>query len=90
MNFCRFSRAEHSSALTAGSFYVGQLFALKLKQDGTGSRAVTWFSTIKWPGGTIPTLTTTAGHSDWFCFICTDASGSPKFDCLGMSLDLEA
>lgn len=77
-------------ALTSGSFYVGQMFAIKLTQDATGSRTVTWFSAIKWPGGTAPTLTTTAGKSDWFCFVCTDASGSPKFDCLGMSLNLGA
>ncbi len=75
-------------ALTSGSYYVGQMFAIKLTQDGTGSHTVTWWSAIKWPGGTAPTLTTTAGKSDWFCFVCTDASGSPKFDCVGMSLNL--
>jgi len=34
--------------------------ALKLVQDGTGSRTVTWPGTVVWPGGTAPTLTTTA------------------------------
>lgn len=77
-------------ALTAGSFYVGQVFALKLTQDGTGSRTVTWFSSIKWAGGSAPTLTTTAGHSDWLGFICTDASGSPKFDGFVIGQDLAA
>lgn len=77
-------------ALTSGSFYVGQMFAIKLTQDATGSRTVTWFGTIKWPGGVTPTLTTTAGKSDWFCFVCTDASGSPTFDCWGISLNLGA
>jgi hypothetical protein len=33
---------------------------LKLIQDGTGSRTVTWPATVKWPGGSAPTLTTTA------------------------------
>ena len=75
-------------ALTSGSFYVGQMFDIKLTQDATGSRVVTWFNTVKWPGGSTPTLTTTAGRSDWFRFICTDASGSPKFDCLGTSMNL--
>jgi len=75
-------------ALTSGSFYVGQMFDIKLTQDATGSRTVTWFSAVKWTGGTIPTLTTTAGRSDWFRFICTNASGSPTFDCLGTSMNL--
>ena len=30
---------------------VGDEFTLKLEQDGTGSRTVTWWSTINWPGG---------------------------------------
>ena len=67
-------------ALTAGSYYVGQPFVLKLIQDGTGSRTVTWFATINWAAGAVPTLTTTATKADVFGFICTDASGSPKFD----------
>lgn len=43
----------------AGAFYT-----LELKQDGTGSRTVTWDSDIIWAGGTTPTLTTTAGRTD--------------------------
>jgi hypothetical protein len=35
-----------------------------LKQDGTGSRTVTWPSSVKWAAGSAPTLTTTAGHVD--------------------------
>lgn len=64
-----------------------QVFAIKLTQDATGSRTVTWFNTIKWPGGSPPTLTTTPNHSDWFCFIRT---GTNVYDCLGISLDLPA
>ena len=44
---------------------------LRLLQDGTGSRTVTWFSTIKWAGGSAPTLTTTASKADVFGFLCT-------------------
>ena len=75
-------------ALTSGSYYVGQTFDIKLTQDATGSRTVTWFSTVRWAGGTTPTLTTIAGRSDWFRLICTVAGGSPKFDCLGTSMNL--
>jgi len=36
---------------------------IRLTQDTTGSRAVTW-PTIKWQGGSAPTLTTTTSKSD--------------------------
>ena len=39
-------------------------------QDGTGSRTITWSGmTIKWRGGTAPTLTTTANGEDVVSFI---------------------
>lgn len=41
----------------------GAVYRLYLKQDGTGSRTVTW-PTVKWQGGSAPTLTTTAGKTD--------------------------
>lgn len=50
---------------------TGQCFVIRLLQDGTGSRTVTWFSTIKWAGGSAPTLTTTASKADVLGFICT-------------------
>jgi hypothetical protein len=56
---------------------VGQAFVIRILQDGGGSRTVTWFSTIKWPGATTPTLTTTASKADMFGFICT---GSGTYD----------
>ena len=37
---------------------------LMLVQDATGSRTVTWPATVKWSGGTAPTLTTTANAID--------------------------
>ena len=37
---------------------------LRLIQDGAGSHAVTWPGSVKWPGGTPPTLTTAAGGVD--------------------------
>lgn len=41
---------------------------LKLAQDATGSRTVTWPATVKWSGGTAPTLTTTASKIDIITF----------------------
>lgn len=41
----------------------GGRYMLIIKQDATGSRTLTW-PTIKWQGGTTPTLTTTANKYD--------------------------
>jgi hypothetical protein len=57
-----------SNAPTASPF---ARFTISLKQDGTGSRTVTWFSGITWAGGSAPTLTTTAGKKDIFVFLQT-------------------
>jgi len=42
----------------------GQTCELLVKQDATGSRTITTWPTIKWAGGSAPTLTTTANKSD--------------------------
>lgn len=64
-------------ALAISNETVGQRFIIKLIQDGTGSRTVTWFSTIKWPGGLEPTLTETGGKYDYFSFVVT---GTDTYD----------
>jgi hypothetical protein len=51
--------------LTAPAQPCEKIF-VKLVQDGTGSRTVTWPASVKWSGGTAPTLTTTAGRTDCF------------------------
>lgn len=57
--------------LALSNAQVGQKFQVTLTQDVAGSRTVSWWSGISWPGGTVPTLTTTAGKSDMFEFVCT-------------------
>jgi hypothetical protein len=47
---------------------AGRSFILIQKQDGTGSRAVTWPAVVKWPGGTAPTITSAASKADKFIF----------------------
>jgi hypothetical protein len=47
----------------------GQTFLVVLQQDATAGRTVTWWTGILWPGGTIPTLTTTANKRDVFSFM---------------------
>jgi hypothetical protein len=50
--------------LTFANGQDGGQYSLILKQDGTGGRTVTWPATVKWPGGTAPTLTATANAID--------------------------
>lgn len=51
-----------------------QIFEVAITQDSVGSRTVTWFTTIRWVGGTPPTLTTTANKRDVFVFQRTGAN----------------
>lgn len=55
--------------LAVSNVATSQAFIVILKQDGTGSRTVTWWSGIKWVNATVPTLTTTANRYDIFAFI---------------------
>lgn len=59
--------------LTFPAVVAGTAFTLALIQDGTGSRTVVW-PTVKWSGGTAPTLTTTAGKVDLFSFIVVNGN----------------
>ena len=53
---------------------AGKSFILLLKQDGTGSRTVTWPAAVKWPGGTAPTITSTASKADKYVFTADNNS----------------
>jgi hypothetical protein len=54
---------------TFSGWNSGQTVLLIIKQDGTGSRTVTW-PTIRWAeGDTEPTLTTTGGKEDWILIV---------------------
>jgi len=71
--------------LSLSNVDVGQYFAIELIQDATGTRLVTWFSTIKWVGGTAPTLTTTPNKKDSFVFRCTSTNTFDGY-IVGMSI----
>jgi hypothetical protein len=65
---------NHKSTMTGACTYTFTAPAgpaslvLKLVQDATGSRVATWPATVKWSGGTAPTLTTTANAIDIVTF----------------------
>jgi len=56
-----------NATITMPTAVAGKSFIMFLKQDATGSRTVTW-STVKWSGGTAPTITSTASKQDIFSF----------------------
>ena len=56
-----------NATITMPTATSGKSFIMYLKQDGTGSRTVTW-STVKWAGGTAPTITSTASRMDILSF----------------------
>ena len=56
-----------NATITMPTATSGKSFIMYLKQDGTGSRTVTW-STVKWAGGTAPTVTSTASKMDIYSF----------------------
>ena len=56
-----------TATITMPTATSGKSFVMLLKQDGTGSRTVTW-STVKWAGGTAPTITSTASKQDILSF----------------------
>jgi hypothetical protein len=56
-----------NATITMPTSTSGKSFIMFLKQDGTGSRTVTW-STVKWAGGTAPTITSTASRQDIYSF----------------------
>jgi len=56
-----------NATITMPTATSGKSFVMLLKQDGTGSRTVTW-STVKWAGGTAPTITSTASRLDLLSF----------------------
>lgn len=59
-NFFHFQFGAFNEVFTFTAPTKPGTFILKLVQDGTGSRTVTFPATVKWSKGTAPTLTTTA------------------------------
>ncbi len=57
----------------------GALYTLIIKQDGSGSRTLTWPATIAWGGGSAPTLTITADKVDVIQFVY-DGTNTKYYD----------
>lgn len=79
-NFCQYGNATVTLGATGMTLanpvctQEGQTFAIRLTEDGSGSRTITTYgSYYKFSGGTKPTLTTTAGAVDFLQ--CTTQPG---------------
>ncbi|MCL4389827.1 MAG: hypothetical protein M1484_04480 [Patescibacteria group bacterium] len=59
-------------------------------QDATGSRVLNWWSGLSWPGGTAPTLTTTANKADEyginFLTVTNDSTNTSEGFIIGQSI----
>lgn len=62
-----------NATITMPAAGAGKSFVIILRQDATGSRTVTW-STVNWPGGTAPTVTSTASKQDIYSFFSDGTS----------------
>jgi hypothetical protein len=66
--------------------YDGQKHIIQIKQDTAASHTATWPATVRWPGGTAPTLTATSGGIDYIGFIYDGTDG--KYDGIANSLNM--
>lgn len=62
----------------------GHRYTLIVKQDATGSRTITWPLSVRWPGVTGPTLTTTTNKADYIMFFFNGAN----YDAVGLAQNL--
>lgn len=65
---------------TAASLKSNRII-LRIRQDATGSRTITWNAVYRFPNGITPILTTTAAKSDYFAFLFNEVD--TKWDLVG-------
>lgn len=58
--------------LTGATDGQADSIVILLRQDGTGSRTVTWPAEVEWPDGITPTLATDAAAVDVFALVTVD------------------
>jgi hypothetical protein len=68
-----------SRTLALTNKIAGKTFILRIKQDGTPPRTVTWWGDLYWAGGSAPDLVTTANYADEFGFNCLTATNTEGF-----------
>jgi len=70
------------AVLTFSNPSAGKRYLLKCIQGSGGTKTITWPASVKWPAGTAPTLSTTAGKVDimQFYYDGTNFYGSSALD----------
>ena len=71
--------ANSTTTLAEVNATDGQKFMIRLEQNSAGTGLVNFFSTIRWAGGTAPTLTATTGKIDTFGFLTTTSGNYEGF-----------
>jgi len=64
---------EGNRTLALANVPAGKFFVIRLVQGTGGSKTVNWWSGIKWINNVIPPLSTVAGKTDIFGFLCVSA-----------------
>jgi hypothetical protein len=59
----------------------GARYSLRIIQDGTGTRLLTWHATYRFPGGVEPALSAAVNNIDILLFV----SDGTYMDCVGMT-----
>ncbi len=63
-----------TTAITLSGGENGKVYRLRLVQDGTGGRAVTWSTTVRWRGKAAPTITADANAEDWITLVYSNGN----------------
>jgi hypothetical protein len=58
---------------------TGRHFTIRIKQDGTGSRTLAYGTAYRFPGGTAPTLSTAASHTDYESFFYDEVDATWQY-----------
>lgn len=66
---CMVTVTNNRTLGTPTALRKGKRYSIAIRQDGTGSRLITWPALVKWVGSAAPTLTTTADKVDIFAFV---------------------
>lgn len=77
---------NRSFGVPSGTPVNGQRLELRIRQDGTGNRLGSWNAIYRFPDGTVPTLSTGAGRSDYFEFQYNSTDNA--WDCVRQAQNL--
>ena len=75
-NVHKIAMGTNITTLTVSNPSDTQEVTIIFTQDGTGSRTIAWPAAFKWPGGTVPTLSTAAGAVDMYTGIYNSTTTS--------------